>query len=461
MQLRYKIVLLAVVPLVLAAALLAFVVEREGKALADAQVAEAEQILLAAKQDELRHLMDLARGAIWESERSERDDSATRTRGLETLRRLTFGEDGYFYVYEMNGRALMHARMPHFEGRNLIGLEDDIGKPVIQQLLARARAGGGFLQYHWQRPSQLKSSQKLGYVVPVPRWGWMIGTGIYLDELEAITHQIRTSSSAAIGDTMIFIAMIAILAAMVVAALGVTLNVTQQRLADSKLRVLNRQLMVAQQAERDRLARELHDGVMQDLIAVRFNLETACDEVRSLGQSAGMLEQGLAGLVCSVDEIRRISRALRPLLQGDELPEALEQAAMALSKRTGVALIVEASATLQPMSNDAAMALLQVTKQALDNIERHTRSTQVTIRLTTSVRQGSIGTTLTVSDDGCGFNVVAAEGRPGGGIGLLNMRERIEALGGRLAIRSSPEGSEIEAFLPDRALAEDDHNDKA
>ena len=454
-QLRYKVVLLGVVPLVLAAALLASVVEREGRVLADTQVAEAEEILLAAKQDELRHVMELARGAIRELELSDRDDPAIHARALEILRGLTFGEDGYFYVYDLDGRCLMHARRPWVEGRDLRDLVDDIGVPVMQQLLAKARSGGGFLQYHWERPSRQRSSQKLGYVVPVPRWGWMLGTGIYLDEIETITHQIRTSSSSVIGETMLSIAVIAVLAAMAVAGLGVALNVTQQRLADSKLRMLNQQLMKAQQTERSRIARELHDGVMQDLIAVRFYFETALDELKDLAQPFEALDQGLAGLTRGVDEIRRISRALRPPLHGDELPTALEQVGAALARRTGVEVTVDASAILQPMSNEAAMALLQVARQALDNVEHHARATRVAIRLADGDRRGSAGITLTVSDDGCGFDVVAVEVRSGGGIGLSNMRDRIEALGGWLSIRSGPGGTEIAACLPDDVLEED------
>jgi signal transduction histidine kinase len=83
----------------------------------------------------------------------------------------------------------------------------------------------------------------------------------------------------------------------------------------------------------------------------------------------------------------------------------------------------------------------------------------VAIQLAACHRRGSSGISLTVSDDGHGFDVAAVEVRPGGGIGLLNMRERIEALGGRLAIRSGSNGTEIEAFLPDEAPVDDHHED--
>jgi Protein kinase domain/Single Cache domain 2 len=241
-RLRWNVVLLAVVPLVLVAGLMAWVVERAGRALADRQVAESEQILLAAKRDELRDLMALVRGAIRDLEDSGRDDEAIRAQVLERLRGLDFGEDGYFYVYDPDGRNLMHARMPQLEGGDQWNLTDDTGQPIIQQILAKARAGDGFVQIRWSRPSQQRITYKLTYNVPLPRWGWVIGTGIYLDEVKAVTHQIRTSSSAAISDAMIFIAVVAVLAASGIAGVAMALNMRQQRLADAELRKLTWQL---------------------------------------------------------------------------------------------------------------------------------------------------------------------------------------------------------------------------
>jgi two-component system NarL family sensor kinase len=99
-----------------------------------------------------------------------------------------------------------------------------------------------------------------------------------------------------------------------------------------------------------------------------------------------------------------------------------------------------------------------MTQQALDNVDRHAEASRVVIQLTASRRRGSPGTRLIVRDDGHGFDVAAVDARPDGGIGLLNMRERIEALGGRLSIRSGPKGTEVEAFLPHKATKEDHHD---
>lgn len=457
MELRYKVVLLAIVPLVVAAASLAFVVRGQSRALAQTQMAGIDELLA---RDELRNLMKLARKAIPELDSADHDDPDIRQRVLDKLRSLDFGEAGYFYVYDMNGTNLMHPWQRQLEGKKQWDLQDDRGQLIIRDLVRVARAGGsdgGFLRYRWPRPPrQLPQewSDKLGYVVYLPHWGWMLGTGIYLDDIKAIDQAaqgIQVSSNAAVDRTMLLIAVIAVLAVLVVASLGAALNVSQQRLADTKLRKLTWQVVVAEELERARVSRYLHDEAMPELTAVKLVFETALIELGRNPASARLvarLEHGLVGLTQGIEQIRKVSHDLRPRVQGDRLPALLQQTAAALSSRTGLAATVDASDTLPPISADAATALFRVTQQALDNVHRHARATRVAIRLAPARRWGSSGTSLTVSDDGRGFDVVAVEARAGGGIGLLNMRERIEALGGRVLIRSDATGTEIKVFLP-------------
>ena len=96
---------------------------------------------------------------------------------------MEFGRDGYFFVYDLQGRNLMHPRQPELVGQELWDLRDTQGQPVIQNLLAAARRGGQHgeaVHYLWERPSTRQNEEKLGYVVVLERWGWMLGTGIYL-----------------------------------------------------------------------------------------------------------------------------------------------------------------------------------------------------------------------------------------------------------------------------------------
>ena len=114
----------------------------------------------------------------------------------------------------------MHPRQPELVGRNLWNLTDMYGNPTIQRLTARAIAGGGLERYMWEKPSTGIVVPKLGYVVMLEKWGWMLGTGIYLDDVDAALKKIDAQSSANIYNTMLWIAGIAIAGALIIALSG-------------------------------------------------------------------------------------------------------------------------------------------------------------------------------------------------------------------------------------------------
>ncbi|MFP3615565.1 cache domain-containing protein, partial [Paraburkholderia sp. SIMBA_050] len=115
------------------------------------------------------------------SGRNARDDALLHTQALAMLQKMDFGPDGYFFVYDLHGNSLMHPREPERVGHNFWSMRDPQGALTIQQLIGAASHGGGYVRYAWQRPSTGKVAPKLGYVVALERWGWMVGTGIYLD----------------------------------------------------------------------------------------------------------------------------------------------------------------------------------------------------------------------------------------------------------------------------------------
>jgi two-component system NarL family sensor kinase len=137
-RLRRKILLLAVVPLVIACIAIALAIRQQGEALAREEAAAVAPVLNAMKESELKHYMELARAAIAPIYDSGRNDAAAQEQVKAVLARLAFGEDGYFFVYDLKGNNLMHPRQPELVGRNLWELRDPNGTPTIQRLLARA-----------------------------------------------------------------------------------------------------------------------------------------------------------------------------------------------------------------------------------------------------------------------------------------------------------------------------------
>jgi len=446
MQLKHKIVALAILPLLLAVVVIGALVLAHAQRLGEQQARLIESSIIASKQTELQHYVELALSSIAPLYGSGRDDPVTQQQVLATLAGMEYGSDGYFFVYDGNGRNLMHPRQPELVGRDLVSMTDPHWVQAIQALLASARSGDGFQRYQWQKPSSGQLTEKLAYVVILERWGWMLGTGLYLDDVEQATRQARTEVAENIRSTMWAIAGVALVAVLLVFACGLMLNLSEHRLADRKLQLLAQRIVSSQEEERSRVSRELHDGISQLLVSVKFQLELACHELEAGGsQALNTLRGGLARLGGAIAEVRRISHDLRPsLLDTFGLPAAIDQLAAEFEQRSGLAVEYQKLLEVERLPDRESVALFRIVQEALTNIERHARARSVSIALTQ--RGGSLQ--LRVCDDGIGFDSVRIEQARSGGIGLRNIRERIEHLGGRFTLSSAPGRTELMVILP-------------
>ncbi|MGI5500311.1 sensor histidine kinase [Lentzea sp. CA-135723] len=195
-------------------------------------------------------------------------------------------------------------------------------------------------------------------------------------------------------------------------------------------------------AERERLAREIHDTLAQGLSSIQLLLRAAG---RSLpdpaGKAAGYVEQARQAAVDNLAEARRFVAAhAPPALDGTTLAGALERLCSATQVTTRFHLV---GAPL-PLPIAHEVALLRIAQAALANTVRHSAATTADVTLT----QAGDEITLEISDDGAGFDPDAVA--PGaGGFGLTGMRTRVRALGGSFTVRSAPgEGTTLIARLP-------------
>ncbi|MDO6387685.1 cache domain-containing protein [Uliginosibacterium sp. 31-12] len=452
MNLRLKVLLLAVAPLLLAIAAIASVVRIEARALADAETQAVLPVLESSRRTELKHYVDLALGAI-EHLHGMEDQAVARSQALTILRQLDYGEDGYFFVYDQQGRNLMHPRQPQLVGQDLWELRDNSGTPTIQRLVVQAKQGGGYVEFMWNRPSTERTESKLGYVQLEPHWGWVIGTGIYLDDMAEARLRIDNAASRAISATMVIITVITGTAILIVAVCGFALNLSTQRSAEARMRALAHQVVLSQETERARVARELHDGVSQLLVSVKFLFESVQERVGSLGGEGRdvlieLTGKGVTRLHDVLREVRRISHDLRPTALDDlGLKAALAQMLNEFGQRTGLAVQLKAEDS-PSLPGPVATALFRVVQEALTNIERHARASEVTLTLMSRPH----ALRLTIADNGRGFDLEALIAQPRSGLGLTSMRERIETLGGIFVMRASEAGTSIEIVLPASAL---------
>ncbi len=205
------------------------------------------------------------------------------------------------------------------------------------------------------------------------------------------------------------------------------------------------QLIASQEAERTRIATELHDSLGQNLLLIKNRVQLALADKQSPADLRGQLE-GIGALATqSIAEVRQISRDLHPhQLDHLGLTRALEAMIDSTAKASGFAFEWKIESVDDIFHKDAALNLYRVVQEALNNILKHSRAKNGRIKLERDVHEVQ----LQIEDDGCGFK--ADEIRGGGkGMGLKNIAERVRILGGKFKIESQPErGTQIEVKVP-------------
>jgi two-component system NarL family sensor kinase len=451
MLLKYKISFLAVLPLIGAILAIAFLVTVQVRDLSREEQTLLEESLLKTKRAELQHYVQLALTSIDHIYTSGRNDAAAKAEVLRILTEMNYGDDGYFFVYDLSGKNLAHPRQPELVGKNLWEKRDSNGLPVIQKLIEKAKTGGGYQRFLWRKPSTGLETDKLGYVVMLDRWGWMLGTGIYLDDVATSTNKLREEVSAHVFSTILGLALVAVIASLVVFAGGMVLNISEHRLADKKLKALSQRIVSLQEEERARVSRELHDGLSQLLVSTKYHFELAHERlIEGRENAAPEIDKGLVGLASAISEIRRISHDLRPsLLDNLGLSSALQQLSDEFRQRTGIAVDTRIAVHTDVSGDSSMTTLFRIAQEGLMNIERHAEAQHVRLAL----EQDAGELRLTIVDDGKGFNPNRIDNPRSGGIGLRNMRERIEYHGGKLVIDSVAGRTELVATLPRPAIA--------
>ena len=233
------------------------------------------------------------------------------------------------------------------------------------------------------------------------------------------------------------------------AAIGrqVGVAVENARLCEN-LRFYVRQITDAQEDERKRIARELHDDTAQGLIDLARRLEDLADSEPGLTKSA---RERLERLRQRIDDllggVRRFSRVLRPSVLDDlGLLPALEWL-MADLTEIGTKPHLEMRGESRPLSSEAQLALFRIVQEAFSNVKRHANASQVI----TVVEYAGDSVRVTVRDDGQGFEMPASIGDLAllGRFGFLGMQERAQLLQGTLVVQSEPgEGTTVTVELP-------------
>jgi PAS domain S-box-containing protein len=226
-------------------------------------------------------------------------------------------------------------------------------------------------------------------------------------------------------------------------------DITERKRVEEELRRLPRRISEAQEAERSRVARELHDGVNQVIASAAMRLRRVQDMVSAQNPAASeLISRSHKLLVQALEENRRIARNLRPTDLDDlGLGDACRNLCKELKTRTGLAVSCQFARFSKPLPPEVDLGLFRIVQEALNNVEKHARAK--TVRLRIASNDGII--TLKVQDDGRGFDpAILEEGKADRrGIGLSSLRERAAALGGACEVFSKPgHGTAITVRVP-------------
>lgn len=170
----------------------------------------------AQRRSELHHLADLAYGIVEEEARAVPSvgEAEAKRRASQRLSTLRYGNDDYFFISDLNGRMVMHPIKPELNGQDQSNVKDPDGNYLFQDFARIARVQGrGVTAYSWPKPGHSAPQPKISHVIHFKPWGWVIGTGVYVDDLRAQVWSSAKQSVLITGLGSLLVALIAFILA--------------------------------------------------------------------------------------------------------------------------------------------------------------------------------------------------------------------------------------------------------
>ncbi|MFH4499665.1 methyl-accepting chemotaxis protein [Vibrio diabolicus] len=191
---RNKLLLITLIPLLLITTLISVVYYINSSKSLEAELARDRQELIETKKKELKAYMMMGVTAIKPLYDADVNGS-NKEAAKEILKAMRFESDGYFFAYDSQGVNTLHAIKPSLEGKNLYDLKDENGVAVIAGLIDASQKGDGFLYFSWHKPTIDAQAPKLGYAEYLSKWDWVLGTGVYIDDIDqqvAMHRELKT-----------------------------------------------------------------------------------------------------------------------------------------------------------------------------------------------------------------------------------------------------------------------------
>lgn len=250
--------------------------------------------LYKGKQVMTQNIVETATGILGYYQQLEANGSLSTAEAqkaaMDQIRLLRYGQDDYFWVNDMKPTMLMHPMKPELNGQDLSKAKDPNGKELFNEMVRVAqRQGAGLVDYQWAKPGKEDPVPKISYVELFKPWGWIIGTGIYVDDVEAEFQRYVVRFSI-IG--LVIASLMAVLVAILIRSITTPLRDSMQAMANiaSGEADLTRSLDVSGNDELTTLSRDFNTFTqkLRTVIAQLFETSTSLDQSSSaLGGLAG------------------------------------------------------------------------------------------------------------------------------------------------------------------------------
>ena len=281
------------------------------------------------KQIELRHLGDLALGIIKEEHAAVQkggvSDADAQKRAMARIGTLRYGNNDYFWINDLHPKMVMHPIKPEMNGNDLSSYKDPNGKLLFVDFADTVKkSGSGFVPYEWPKPGFDKPQPKLSYVVGFAPWNWVVGTGVYIDDLKVQTWASTQRSLIVAGAILLFMLVVSIFVARSVTGPLQRMTVAMNDLASGNLAVevpgvgrgdevgemakaveifksnaIGRQKLEAEQREAETRAKS---GRKADMNKMADDFETAVGQIVEAVSSASSQLEVSAGTLTSTAE---------------------------------------------------------------------------------------------------------------------------------------------------------------
>ncbi|MBW3513754.1 methyl-accepting chemotaxis protein [Shewanella sp. NKUCC01_JLK] len=275
-SLRNKLLLLSLFPLIFTLFVLmtvSYYVEKD--ALAD-EVTTFRTKLIGERKTQIKEATEIAAGIV-QYQLSLKENGNVN----QALRDIRFGSSGYFFIYDSQGKNLFHAVMPNLEGQNKIDMTDPRGTKIIVGLLDAAKKGDGNFSFYFQKPNTNEQIEKIGYSMMIPGTDWMLGTGVYIDDIDTVVEDYRATVTEQMIEKSYAILLIALLLA---AITTVVILITAQRMV----------------APIKNMANNLNDIAKGEGDLTKRLIVKGEDEIAQLGQSFNLFVDKLQTIISDV-----------------------------------------------------------------------------------------------------------------------------------------------------------------